>query len=185
MPRLFGDEYEKDGRLSLTSLQYSLMNKWLNNLFTVDDISNTKPKPGITAAGLDQAALENCIGGPFYPGIEAGWFVRDKYVFIEPYRLDTTGIIPGDVTRQMALPWQADFWACAKEPDNLTTNPNDKIGWWPFARPDDVFAENATTQVPWTPPADFPTYDSMVEKWMKLGFVIEKNNRFVEVQRQV
>ena len=31
----------------------------------------------MTPEGLDRAALENSVGGPFYPGIEVSWLVRD------------------------------------------------------------------------------------------------------------
>lgn len=188
MPRLFGDDYEpnRQGRLRLTQIQYNLLKKWIENDFTVDPIEDLEPSNQITPEGLDKAALENCVGGAFYPGIEASWFIRDKYEFVEPFRLNTLNIIPGDITKQMALPWQADFWACSKEDDILTTNPNDFIGWWPFSRPDDVFLEGATQMHKWTPANEFSNeYEDMVKKWILLGFVIEKDGRYVEVQRQI
>lgn len=62
--------------------------------------------------GLTRAGLEACVGGAFFPGIEASWFLRDTYNYTEPFRLDHTGLSAGDVTKQMAVPWQADFFKC-------------------------------------------------------------------------
>jgi hypothetical protein len=182
MPRMFGDGYKdaEPRRLRLTKYQLSILGKWRENKVVIDDKANAEPGKEITPAGLDQAALENCIGGAFYPGIEASWFLRDKYQFIEPFRLDSSKIVPGDVTKQMALPWQADFWACRKELED-----DGIISWWVFARPDDTFFEGAATMHSWTPTDEFRDYEDMVAKWMKLGFVVEKNGKFVEVQRQV
>src|SRR4029077_16439043 len=98
------------------------------------------PSSDITAAGLDKASLENCIGGAFYPGIEASWYVRDHYEFIEPFRLSHTILSAGDVTKQMAVPWQADFYDCSQD---------DELAWWPAQRPDDVYPESGGPQQPW------------------------------------
>ena len=46
---------------------------------------------GITAEGMDQAALVNCVGGAFYPGIEAGWLSRNPGVYSEPFRIKRGG----------------------------------------------------------------------------------------------
>ena len=182
MPLMFGDGYSSATltRLILTSYQRLVLSQWKDGNIEIDDIANRLPATQITAAGLDRAALENCIGGAFYPGIEASWFLRDKYHFIEPFRLDTSQLQPGDVTKQMALPWQADFLACSKE-----TRADGVIAWWVFARPDDVFAEGAEEMHPWTPSGEFDGFQDMVDKWMKLGFVVEKDGRYVEVQRQI
>lgn len=188
MPRIFGDDYypNRQGRLSLTSVQYNVLKKWVNGDFTIDTKDNIEPPIQITADGLDKAALENCVGGAFYPGIEASWFVRDKYEYIEPFRLNSNSISPGDISKQMALPWQADFWACSKEPDGLTENdPHDLIAWWPFSRPDDVYAENSEIMHDWTPFTEENNYQAMVDRWMLLGFVIEKDGKHVEIQRQI
>jgi hypothetical protein len=182
MPRAFGDGYDdgKAKRLLLTKYQLSILEKWKKGIVEVDNEKNAQPGTEITPAGLDRAALENCIGGAFYPGIEVSWFVRDKYQFIEPFRLDSSKLVPGDLTKQMALPWQADFWACAKEKKT-----DGIISWWVFARPDDTFFEGASTMHPWAPTNEFAVFEDMVRKWMKLGFVVEKNGKLVEVQRQV
>jgi hypothetical protein len=70
---------------------------------------------------------------------------------------------PGDLTAGNALPWQADFYACAYDA-------HDKIAWWPAQRPDEVF--------PQTSPAMQKGWDDginsdkeMVEKWDQAGVV--------------
>lgn len=184
MPKAFGDGYDSSvsQRLTLTQYQLLVMSKWVDGDFITDDISNTQPAKEITPHGLDQAALENVIGAAFFPGIETSWFTRDKYHYVEPFRLLTTEIVPGDLTKQMALPWQADFWACRKEQQPA---PEGFVSWWPFARPDDTFFEGAAASHEWVPNSEFSDYQDMVDKWMKLGFVVEKNGKFVEVQRQI
>lgn len=189
MPKVFGDDYRGKSlfaRLALTNYQFLTLSKWVNGNFEVDLIESLQPAEEITSHGLDKAALENCIGGAFFPGIEASWFLRDEYRFIEPFRLDTSLIVPGDVSKQMALPWQADFLDCRKE----SREGEGVISWWAYARPDDVFFEGDETMHEWTPndefrPSNAGGFEDMVNKWMKLGFVVEKNGKYVEVQRQI
>ncbi len=186
MPKMFGDGYDSNSStmLTLTPYQLLILSQWKEGDVEIDDIKNSLPSSKITPAGLDRAALENCIGGAFFPGIEASWFLRDKYQFSKPFRLDSSQIKPGDVTKQMALPWQADFLACAKE-----STFDGVIAWWVFARPDDVFFEGDAAMHAWTPKNEFRSgeegYQDMVDKWMKLGFIIEKDGKYVEVQRQI
>jgi hypothetical protein len=80
-------------------------------------------KQNPTPDDLDIAATENCVGGPFYPGIEVSWLVRTKALFVEPFRFnfpsqpetpaqtDFAPLIvgalkfrPGFFSQQMALP---------------------------------------------------------------------------------
>ena len=62
-----------------------------------------------------KAALEACVGGAFFPGIEVSWKVRDVFRYVEPFRLDPECLSPGDISQQMSLPWQTDFVDCAYE----------------------------------------------------------------------
>ena len=48
------------------------------------------PRLKLLPEGLTRAALESCIGGPLYPGIETSYMTRDDYPFIEAFRLDAT-----------------------------------------------------------------------------------------------
>jgi hypothetical protein len=199
---------------TLTPTQYGMLRSWNAGHFTAGTATTAPlaypdggplPVPPITPHGLDRAALENCIGGPFYPGIECSWQMRNPKLFIEPFRLkpttvfgevqagdpnaatsqylkqdgtpELTPLIAGHFSRQMALPWHADFNDC----DKLLN-----LGWWPSARPDDVFlnaTDKLTDRVPGArPDAKFasggtsPTYEDMVANWYKFGFILQDAN---------
>jgi hypothetical protein len=188
---------------TLTHTQYALLAQWSNGNFI--------PAPGITPPAasphdLDRAALENCIGGPFYPGIECGWQVRNANLFIEPFRLkydpadpakcaksqylDPTGepentpITAGHFSRQMAVPWQADFNDCVRALN---------LGWWPSQRPDDVFlhaTDPLNQRVPWArangkwPSGSFSSsHEDMQANWWKFGFVVQTFGGYIETER--
>lgn len=173
MPMIWSDHYPQKVTQPLTKTQYDIMRKWRDGNFIKTWSGPPKPSKKITPAGLDRAALESCVGGAFYPGIEAGWFLRDKYAYVEPFRLSHTGLEPGDVTKQMAVPWQADFFDCQTEDPNA---------WWPAQRPDDVFPAAGGPQAPWIRNL-VASKDDMVNKWHRLGFVIRKGATFVETER--
>ena len=86
---------------------------------------------------LDRAALEFCLADAFHPGCEVTWPIRHLTMFSKPFRilrasgttvidygkeltpveaLAPTGPLyaqgPGDLTRWMGLPWQADTSFC-------------------------------------------------------------------------
>jgi hypothetical protein len=108
---------------------------------------------------------------------------RDSYTFVEPFefRLDATQLKPGDLTKQMAIPWQADFWDCAY--DDLEGQV-EGLQWWPAHRPDDVFPVGTTSQVRWIREADnINTREDFVQSWYKFGFVIRQGDQYVESQR--
>jgi hypothetical protein len=207
MPRLLGDEpYVKNSpraRQTLTLTQYLLLKLWMEGKF--DRPERTPPtapaRPHITPEGLDRAALESCVGGPFYPGIEVGWQIRHPKLFSEPFRIDhnarsayhgeSATIRAGHFSRQMALPWQADFNDCAREGAG-----EEEFGWWPSQRPDDVFVDiqgvDDKAVVPWARPypddqwpggKPLPSYQEMVEHWFKMGFVIKTGGDFLESER--
>jgi len=180
MPMLWSDYYLEQHRnngehrnLTLCKWQYDYLEKWARGFFNDDWGTLAAPSSTITAHGLDKASLENCIGGAFYPGIEASWYIRDHYDFIEPFRLSHTLISAGDITKQMALPWQADFFDCQQEGE---------LSWWPAQRPDDVFVEGTQNMHKWTR-RRVTDYQSMVNKWHYLGFVIKKGDAYIESER--
>jgi hypothetical protein len=197
MPLLLGDdpynnqapEYER--RLAVTRTQFGLLRNWANGQFVPGPVAVAPT--GITAHGLDRAQLEAASGGAFFPGIEVGWQIRNAALFIEPFRIDlqaTSGywgeeapIGPGHFSRQMALPWHADFTDCAAEGNR---------GWWPSIRPDDVYPDaQATSRVPWARPTSHfgsgkteVQHEDMVDNWYKFGFVVRQPDKTqIETER--
>ena len=173
MPMIWSDYYPADGNQPLAKIQYKSMKKWKDGKFISDWKGPPKLANKITPAGLDRAALEACVGGAFFPGIEAGWFLRDTYTYVEPFRLDHTNLCAGDVTKQMAVPWQADFTDCTQEGE---------LAWWPAQRPDDVFPEAGGSQAPWIRDIVNGPED-MIANWHKLGFVVKRGVKYVETER--
>ena len=157
----------------LTRVQYSIMEQWKDGHFINDWAGTPAADTEIKPSGLDRATLEPCVGGAFYPGIEAGWLLRDVYRFEEAFRLSHDGLEAGDVTKQMSVPWQADFEDCRQE---------DPLAWWPAQRPDDVFTARSRKQVAWTRAIVSSPID-MIRKWHRLGFVVRHGDKFVETGR--
>jgi hypothetical protein len=99
MPHLQGDDPylasapDAVQKLAITHVQFGLMRRWADGNFVAATPGTPPnppalPPPVITAAGLDQAALENCVGGAFFPGIESGWQIRNPNLYAEPFRLN-------------------------------------------------------------------------------------------------
>lgn len=214
MPHLQGDnpynpkELPSVVKASLTHLQFGMMQQWARPQDGFDP--GAAPGPANTALsqlaffvhGLDRAALEHCSGAAFYPGIEASWQIRNRRLYSEPFRLNLnatsryldqngvpegTPVRAGHFSRQMAVPWHADFNDCKSE---------GSYGWWPSQRPTEVFADASTTnlnaRVDWTRPSPglhYPnqqgqsTHEEMVQYWASFGFVVEQSGMFVEQER--
>jgi hypothetical protein len=119
----------------LTARQKTLLAWWARNDFVAG------PEPGRAdpneAQVLDAASLSACVGGGFFPGIEAGLLLRNTGIWDGLGRL-TRGefddrptsesstrmrLYAGALTERMACPWQADFMEC-------------QGAWWPAQRPD-------------------------------------------------
>jgi hypothetical protein len=166
-------EHEAESQ-PLTKVQYLMMKQWRDGHFINDWAGLPAADTQITPAGLDRAALEPCVGGAFYPGIEAGWLMRDVYMFKEPFRLSHDGLSAGDITKQMSIPWQSDFSDCKQE---------DPLAWWPAQRPDDVFPARGKTQVAWTRGIVSGSVD-MIRKWHRLGVVVQQGDKYVETGRK-
>ncbi|MFY3740323.1 MAG: hypothetical protein HMLIMOIP_000760 [Candidatus Nitrosomirales archaeon] len=214
MPELFGDEPYKPGhprhRLALTHTQYALLEQWRKGRFVGADTTPPISKNSVTPAGLDQAALENCVGGAFCPGIEVGWQIHHKELYLEPFRINHNArstyrgekgkIKAGHFTRQMALPWQADFRDCKAKSLSDPSDPSRPVefGWWPGQRPDHVYKRASDVSikkmVPWHRPStswpiggssdkSIPSYEEMVMNFYKLGFVVKKGSAYLESER--
>jgi L-Lysine epsilon oxidase N-terminal/L-lysine epsilon oxidase C-terminal domain len=159
---------ETDVPPALRPFQYTQMQAWSQGNFT-NDWPPVAPTV-VTPDGLTRAALEGCVGAPFFPGIEATITVRDGSIkYIEPFRFDQTNLKPGDVTRAMARPWQADFTDCSGG------NSPDGAAWWPGARPDSVYPQGSTMPADWTRGLVTSMQD-MVDNWYRLGFIVDPGN---------
>jgi hypothetical protein len=208
MPKLLGDDTLTSGSfsfLTVTPTQYAILERWAAGKFTRSSSgppATTGPGPAISPQGLDQAALERCVGGAFVPGIEVGWQIRAPSLFSAPFRIkhgapsahlaDRPGTVveAGHFSRQMAVPWQADFLQCAVENHAPVAGaPPEKFGWWPQQRPVDVLAAAGGSPVRWTRPnaawsgGSAPSRGEMVVHWSKFGFVLRDPSGFLEKER--
>ena len=213
MPLLSGDDGDRtegDAHtwLSVLPSQYRKLRTWMKGKFTAGPKPTFPPLESICdpeqqIEALQRAALESCVGGAFYPGIEVPWIVREKNLYAGAFRINSAAHRPGDITKYMALPWQADFYDC-------------KDTWWPSARPDDVIPQDVFEEAnkawrpgqpplsealegrekwhrglgvttlfrrPWHNPADAIDdprdsarrgCDDMVRYWHELGFVVPR-----------
>lgn len=139
MPQLSGDEGFTTGGEPTTWFavlphQYAALRRWADGDFLADWAGVPPAPQSITQfpiaeqpAALDRAAGEACVGGPFFPGIEMTYTSRDPGIYAEPHRL-RSDLEPGDITKRMAVPWQADFYEC-------------RTRWWPAQRPDEVITQ--------------------------------------------
>jgi hypothetical protein len=224
MPRGHGDEYssldafesgesaeEPSARafLSLTAVQYALLKVWAEGRFREDwsfgDVRFAPvPAPGaLSPAGLDRAALENCVGGPFFPGIEVGWLIRRPDLYTSAFRLREVafdlGPLPfraGFFSQQMALPWHADFYDCHKE-EHTPEGAKERLiyMWWTAQRPDDIRSSATSPYRRWVEPFDafkeedapspddlsnLARFEQMRTKWFELSFVVLEGDEHVE-----
>lgn len=168
MPQLAGSDS------ALTPIQLAHMQRWRDGTnFTNDWAGVPAPEATVSPAGMDRAALEACVGGAFYPGIEAGGLSAGNRPILEvdyseAFRVNHATVTPGTITASMALPWQADFYACSGN-------------WWPVPRPNEVLPQGASGYESWT--RDISSYADMIAKWHALGFVVRQGTQHVEVER--
>ncbi|MEU9273013.1 LodA/GoxA family CTQ-dependent oxidase [Streptomyces sp. NPDC048251] len=138
MPQLAGDGGDPiDGNprrwFALLPGQYERMRRWAEGDFIADGTTPAEPvqltdlPPAEQPHALVRAALEACVGGPFFPGIEMTFIADEADTWEGPFRL-REGLTAGDITKYMAVPWQGDFFQC-------------NTHWWPAQRPDDVLPE--------------------------------------------
>jgi L-Lysine epsilon oxidase N-terminal/L-lysine epsilon oxidase C-terminal domain len=153
-----------------TGNQLQVLNNWANGNF-LSDFNPNPPTPPLTPDGIDRASLSQAVGGGFFPGIEAGIKMTSPDMYSAPFRITNKPFIfksvpqsphAGFVTRNMACPWQSDFFECENQSPTTV--------WWPAQRPIEVFVDAAAqTQKPWTD--SIPTHLALVDKFSKLGFV--------------
>lgn len=169
--------------LTLTPTQYFFLHQWAVGKFDPGDAPADNHADVID---LDRQVLGNLVGGPFSPGIETTWIVRSPELYSAPFTIDIAhwkgsnaelavfyqhnglsltsdpqngdGTEPGDLTKRMAIPWQADFFDCTVQTPNITNpavnqSPADDgiqippafyVYWWPPQSPMHVIAGDLT-----------------------------------------
>jgi L-lysine 6-oxidase len=201
---------EKFDALNLT--QQFLLSQWANGCFESDECFAPYP-----ISPLDQGSVGNCVGLPMCPGIEVTWSVQNPAIYDAAYIIadqkgkngyDQTGLSPsrdecqgggcepGDMTKRMACPWQADFFQCTIQNINFTVPAKNKIDgnplpptyysyWWPPQSPWDVLSgENSVLgqaeshlssgqQVNYQ--RGINSFVQMVEHWSALAFIRDQN----------
>ncbi|SFE46695.1 L-lysine 6-oxidase [Chitinophaga sp. CF118] len=197
--------------LALDATQYFLFNQWAEGLFTNND-PEANPFP---VSRHNTASVGNCVGLPMCPGIEVTWSLQNKEVYSEPYVIydrnvnyaltgltpqrdecEGGGCEPGDLTKRMACPWQADFFLCTIQYINFTDPEVNKVEgmpkppnyysyWWPPQSPWDVLTGEVTPegQAVANNPAGVQvnyarginSFVQMVEHWSALGFLRNRN----------
>jgi hypothetical protein len=172
--------------LALTDYQMAHIENWVRGNFNAD-WPGAPPPPTLfeqipvarQAWALCEAALEACVGGSFFPGIEGTYDIaRAATYHPEPHLRREFRIDPGHpagfLTEKMALPWQADFADCSNH-------------WWPSQRPDEVLTQTGNRDR-WDRGVVGPTMNrhlNMVAFWSQLGVVRfdQARGTFVEDER--
>ena len=153
--------------MAVLEIQYDWLRRWAEGDFEGDGMPAPRAwedmTPAEQAAGLDRGVLDHTIGGPFHPGAEFTWPMRQPMLYDAPFRvkrrrgpapdlplqltsevalasggpLDGSG--PGDLTRWMACPWQTDTSSClsAYRPYGGEYLPT----FWPARVPNDVLTQ--------------------------------------------
>lgn len=202
-----------DKFLTLTETEYFLLGQWAAGKFSCSD-----PAPVDIVTALSRASMGNCVGGPFCPGIEVTWSTRNPNLYSGALRIrhrhpedwynahgldpdedetaEPRGCEPGDLTKRMAIPWQADFFQCSVQYINFT-DPNINKGsdgipkpptyyayWWPPQSPWVVITgdEGADAQSEAGTPAGYQvlytrginTFGQMISSWHYMGFIVNR-----------
>lgn len=141
---------------TLTSRQYAILERWANGMFQADWTGRPKVWPAWEAIpeterphALDRAMFESCIGGPFDPGLEASYLVSMLSTYQQPFRI-REDLVPGSLTAELAVPWQADFESCGRRA-------------WPSHRPTRT---ESPDRAPWIPHGFLTT-----SQWWQLDFI--------------
>jgi len=113
---------------------------------------------------LTAGALSYCLADAFHPGCEVTWPIRKRSMFAGPFRLrrhlpgyiepdygevltpavavspmgPLNGSAPGDLTRWLAVPWQADTASCLSGYSFFNTFPKSLPTFWPARVPNQV-----------------------------------------------
>jgi L-lysine 6-oxidase len=119
--------------LALDATQMFLLKQWAEGKFT---LGTTEALP---VNEMDAASIGNCVGLPMCPGIEVTWSLQNAKLYESAYQIkhfkddysqqglspsrdecEGGGCEPGDLTKRMACPWQADFFNCTVQVVNFS-----------------------------------------------------------------
>ncbi|WP_276482397.1 CTQ-dependent lysine 6-oxidase LodA [Paraflavitalea pollutisoli] len=202
--------------LALNDTQYFLLGQWAIGKFT----SDPQYLRDFNYDGV-MGAMGNCVGLPMCPGIEATWNMQNPNVYAAPFVINDTagpnyynstgltpmrdecnggGCEPGDLTKRMACPWQADFFQCTIQYVNFTDASMNKTGtgdsamplpptyysyWWPPQSPWDTLVGESTPEgqaaanSPMGQQLNYArginSFTQMVEYWFALAFIRNQN----------
>ncbi len=212
--------------LALNETQQFLLSQWAEGHFDAEP--QAQPYP---LHPLDQGSVGNCVGLPMCPGIEVTWSLQNPRLYAAPYQIadqkgpggyNSTGLTPsrdecegggcqpGDLTKRMACPWQADFFQCTVQTVNFTVPEVNKANgtplpptyyayWWPPQSPWDVLTGDLTAEaqaashLPAGQQMNYArginSFVQMVEHWSALAFIRDQNSQgegypyFTETER--
>ncbi|ASS47422.1 MAG: hypothetical protein A3D31_16405 [Candidatus Fluviicola riflensis] len=148
VPPFYGDGFGEYTNIAIvdlpvTAAQYAWLKNWAKGNFTTNKptvYANLNEVPLQEQPHmLTKTNLDDCLGGPFHPGIELTWPMRVPQMWKEAYRLnvlpedespkdnwgpllstnialETGGPLaasgPGTLTRWLGVPWQTDEASC-------------------------------------------------------------------------
>ena len=160
--------------LAVTATQYAHLQRWAAGSFTEDwpgavpnppDFASLLPADQV--AHLERAALHDCLGGPFHPGIEITWVMRLASLWKRAYRLNVLptdrparqdygavltpavcvgaggpfdGVAAGALTRFLGVPWQTDGASCNSAAEYSPSTFLSMPTFWGARVPDQVLA---------------------------------------------
>jgi hypothetical protein len=170
------EAFDGSADLALTCTLYRAMARWAAGDFVADwggfpvpPAFDTLPASEQPRA-LDRANLYDILGGPFHPGIELTWIMRQPSLWKAPYRLKLTkegtrtrqdygpeltpeiclgpgGPLsetgPGALTRWLGVPWQTDGASCGSGSDYTPTYYLSVPSFWGARVPNDVLPRAA------------------------------------------
>jgi len=185
LPEIYGDATGEEGLewpcLPVTTSQYAHLERWAAGQF-VDDWPGVPPAapefaslaPADQVSHLERAALHDCLGGPFHPGIELTWTMRIPHAWSGPYRLKVLdgdgparqdwgdvltpavctgpggpydGIATGALTRFLGVPWQTDGASCNSQADYRPSYFLSMPTFWGARVPDQVMSAESFVRV--------------------------------------
>lgn len=202
---------------TLTATQYFMLQQWAEGKFVVERAERPRESStGVVTYPRDRVDIGNSVGLPMSPGIEVTWNSWNPVIYddIYPYEVlhedadyfatglsasrDETaggGCQPGDMTKRMAIPWQADFFDCSVQEINYSEPEINKTVveaipmppafytyWWPPQSPMFVTAgswtqaEQRASAVSSGQPVQFNrginSFTQMIKAWRYTGFLV-------------